>query len=271
MAAELQTARITGGSAFYLEGGNARTSRAIVLIHGFPFGVRMWEPQLESIRRWRVIVPALAGFDGSTPPEHPSIASYGAGVLALLTSLGIERAVFCGLSMGGYVTFGILRQAASRAMGVILADTRSSADSDAALENRRRMLLALGREGPSAVAREMLPRLFARQTPARRPDLVGSVRQMIEGQSHEAIAAAIEAMMLRPDSSPLLREMLLPTLVIVGDEDALTPPADSQQIHEAVAGSTLVRIPGAGHLSNLEEPEAFGAAVQAFLDSMSSQ
>jgi pimeloyl-ACP methyl ester carboxylesterase len=94
---------------------------------------------------------------------------------------------------------------------------------------------------------------------------------MIEGQRHEAIAAAIEAMMLRPDSSPLLREMLLPTLVIVGDEDALTPPADSQQIHEAVAGSTLVRIPGAGHLSNLEEPEAFGAAVQAFLDSMSSQ
>src|ERR1700741_5447081 len=138
MAAGLHTARIGDRTAFYLQGGHSTTSRAVVFLHGFPFGVRMWQPQLESIQRWRVIVPALAGFDGSTAPEDPSMASYGAAVLDLLTTLGIERAVLCGLSMGGYVTFGILRQASSRVTGLILADTRSGADSDAVLENRRR-------------------------------------------------------------------------------------------------------------------------------------
>jgi pimeloyl-ACP methyl ester carboxylesterase len=230
----------------------------------------MWEPQLESIERWRIIVPALAGFDGSSAPDDPSIANYAADVLELLTVLGIERAVFCGLSMGGYVTFGILRQAASRVRGVILADTRSQADSDAALEGRRRMLQALEREGPGAVARDMLPKLFARQTYSSRPDLVNSVRQMMVRQSRESIAAALEALMLRPDSSPLLGRISVPALVIVGEEDTLTPPADSQQMHDAIPGSTLVRIPKAGHLSNLEEVQAFGAAVQTFLDRIAS-
>lgn len=265
MSIALRLATINGRSLKYVETGNGGSSDVLVMVHAFPLGIRMWAPQMDAFDDWRVVFPALAGFDDSDPPSD-GIDGYARDVLALLTALGIERAVFCGLSMGGYVTFGILREQASRVAGLILADTRSGPDSEEAREGRRRMLDVLVKGGPPAVAEQMVPKLLGATTLESRPELVADVRQMIEAQGRPAIASALRALMSRPDSTPQLGRIQVPTLIVVGEEDTLTPPAESERMQAAVRGARLERMLRAGHMSNLENPDAFNAAVRAFLD-----
>lgn len=267
MSSALRLATINGRSLKYVETGTSGSSDVLVMVHGFPLGIRMWAPQMDAFADWRVVFPALAGFDGSDPPGD-GMDGYARDVLALLAALGIDCAVFCGVSMGGYVTFGILREQPSRVAGLVLADTRSGADSEEAREGRRRMLDVLVKGGPPAVADQMVPKLLGATTLETRPDLVADVRQMIEAQSRPAIASALRALMSRPDSTQQLRAIEVPALIVVGEEDALTPPAESERMQAAIPGAALERVPHAGHLSNLENPDAFNAAVRAFLGAM---
>lgn len=238
----------------------------LVLVHAFPVGVRLFEPQLRAFPGWRLIAPALPGFDGSDLLDRPSVDEYARRVIALLDELRIDRAVFGGVSLGGYVIFGLLRQAAERVAGVILADTRSSADTDEARAGRRKMMQTVRESGPAAVAREMIPKLLGKTSQQTRPELVADVRRMIEAQTTDGIAAAIDVLMSRPDSTPLLATIRVPSLVVVGKEDALTPPAEMEAMAAAIPGAVFVPIDGAGHLSNLENPETFNASVRAFLN-----
>jgi pimeloyl-ACP methyl ester carboxylesterase len=268
MRLSLKSLPVAHGQFLYADVGSQDAANVLALVHAFPMGVRMWEPQAaEPPPGWRVILPALAGFDGSTPRPSDTAAmdDYARDVLTLLAALGIERAVIGGVSMGGYVTFGVLRLASERVRGVILADTRSGADSEEARAGRRRMIELLEREGPGGVAADMLPKLLGRTTLATRPELVRFVRATIESQSKEAIEGAILRLMSRPDSTPLLASVRVPALVLVGDEDALTPPSEAEKMHAALPDATLEIIRGAGHLSNLENPDAFNAAVARFL------
>ena len=194
-----------------------------------------------------------------------SVDAYSDQVLDLLDALHVERAVVCGLSMGGYVTFALLRRAQDRVSGIVLADTRSTADSPEILRMREGMLERLQGGGASAVAVDMQPKLFGPATYRKRPAVIASVRQFIERQPPDAIADAIRAMMTRPDSGALLSSLRMPALVIVGEDDVMTPPSDAEGMHAAIAGSSLVRLPGVGHMSNLEDPHAFNAAVADFL------
>jgi pimeloyl-ACP methyl ester carboxylesterase len=228
----------------------------------------MWEEQLGlASGGWHVVVPQLRGFDdGAGDPPAASVDDYAGDVIDLLDALHVKQAVVAGLSMGGYVAFALLRLAARYVQGLILADTRAQADTPEGIAGRTRLLQVVQDKGPSAVADEMIPKLLGETTRATRPAVAARVRSLALANSSEAIAGAIRALMTRPDSTPLLASIHVPTLIVVGDEDTITPPAAAEEMHHAIAGSELVRIPRAGHLSNLEQPELFSATLAAFLE-----
>jgi 3-oxoadipate enol-lactonase len=251
-----------------LSGSRGRAVGTLVLIHGFPLSARMWEPQLAIAEQgWRLIVPHLRGFDEGPGGRSATSMDDSAGdIIDLLDALHVEQAVIGGLSMGGYVTFALLRNAASYFQGLVLADTKPQADTPEGVQARQRMLTLVREQGPGAVADEMLPKLLGESTRRQRPDLVEEVRAIVLSNGAETIAGAITAMMTRPDSTPLLSTIKLPTLVVVGEEDTLTPPQLSLDMHNAISGSELVRIPGAGHMPNLEQPALFNEALITFLN-----
>jgi pimeloyl-ACP methyl ester carboxylesterase len=240
----------------------------LVLIHGFPLSARMWAPQLELAGRfWRVVAPQLRGFDG--PPADnvaTSVDEYAGDVIDLLDALDIEQAVVGGLSMGGYITFAMFRHAPRYFRGMILADTRAEADTPEGVEGRKQMIRLVREKGAAAAAEEMMPKLLGQSTRATRPEVVGALRDLILSNSTDTIAGAIMALMTRPDSTPLLSQIHCPTLVVVGDEDALTPRACSEAIQHGIAGAELAIVPQAGHMSNMEQPAAFNLALARFLE-----
>jgi 3-oxoadipate enol-lactonase len=242
-------------------------ARTLVLIHAFPLGARMWAPQLSAFEGWRIITPSLPGFDGSAP-GRATMEAFARRINGHLDRLEIEHAVFAGLSLGGYVTFAVIRQRPDRASALILADTRCGADSEEGRAGRLRLLGILDQKGPAGVFEDMRPKLFGETTHVGRPDVVAAAKEMAESQKPGAIEDSIRAMLDRPDCTPLLATIRVPTLIVVGEEDTLTPPAESERIQREIRGSTLVRIPGAGHLPNLEDPAAFNATVSIFLKSL---
>ena len=243
--------------------------RACVLLHAFPIGAGLWEPQLRNVPAgWRLIAPDLRGFGGSTEADSLSALSmtdYADDVADLLDELGIARAVIGGASMGGYATMAFLQSHGDRVDGLVLANTRAGADSPEARANRRNMLALVDREGPSGVARDMMGRLLGKSTRETNPDIEANVRRLIKQQSPVAIRTAIHRMMHRPDSMPLLAATTLPALVITGEEDELIPIDESRTMAAKMKGATLVIVPKAGHLANLEQPDVFNRALTTFV------
>jgi pimeloyl-ACP methyl ester carboxylesterase len=226
----------------------------------------MWRSQLQAVTDRPVLTPPLPGFDGRPRLSEPTMDSYARDVLRQLEEQGVGSAIFGGLSLGGYVLFGILRQAPERVAGLILADTRSSLDTPERLQARKRSIETVRRHGPSAIADEMIPGLLGPTTHATRPLVAAEVRRLIESQTADAIADGLQAMMTRPDSAPVLAGVRVPSVIIVGAEDTITPVSDAADLHQNIAGSRLVTIPGAGHMSNMETPGEFNEALLAFLD-----
>jgi 3-oxoadipate enol-lactonase len=245
-----------------------RPRGTLVLIHAFPLNARMWEPQLSlAAAGWRVIAPQLRGFDdGASDPPAASIDDYAGDVIDLLDALGIDEAVIGGLSLGGYVTFALFRHAPRYFLGMVLADTRPQSDSPQAAEGRKRLLQVIKEKGAAAVPDEMLPRLLGQSTQRQRPDVVERVRKLAVSNSAGSMSGALMAMMARPDSTPILSTIHCPTLVLVGEEDQITPPDISREMHMAIAGSELKVIEGAGHLASVEQPEAFNGVLAHFLE-----
>jgi 3-oxoadipate enol-lactonase len=227
----------------------------------------MWEGQLALAQTgWHVVAPQLRGFDAGTgDPAAASVDDYAGDVIDLLDALHVKQAVVGGLSMGGYVAFALLRLAARYVQGLVLADTRSQADTPEGVAGRTRMLQLVHERGAAGVADEMIPKLLGDSTRRDRPAVVEHVRGLALANSTESIAGALRALMTRPDSTPLLASIHVPTLIVVGEEDSVTPPGASEEMHRQIGGSELVRIPLAGHLSNLEQPDVFNAALTAFL------
>lgn len=242
----------------------------VVLLHAFPLSADMWRPQLErAANGWRLIAPDLPGFGRAafargTPGTMDAMAEAVDGVL---DALEVGQATIGGLSMGGYVTLALFRRSPGRFTGVILADTKATADTPQGRDARRQMIDLVQREGPSAVADQMLPKLLGDTSRRERQALEVMVRGLIEQNRPEGIAAAIEAMMGRPDSTELLASIPCPVLVIVGSEDTLTPPSDAEAMQQRLTRSRLVLLPAAGHLSNLETPDTFSQALADFLGS----
>jgi 3-oxoadipate enol-lactonase len=245
--------------------------RPVVLLHAFPLSREMWRPQVEALQdSYRVITPDLRGF-GATEgfAGTPSVEQMADDVATLLTELAItEPVVLGGLSMGGYVALAFARRHADRLRALILADTRSEADSPEARANRDNLIrFAAGHTGRDAIE-QMLPKMVSKETSERRPEVVEEVRRIASAQTSDGIIGALQAMRDRPDATPSLKEMAVPTLVVVGRDDALTPPETAAALASRIRGARQVVIDGAGHLSNLEQPDRFTEAVRAFLQSL---
>ena len=256
-----RTADTARGRMTWLEAG---AGWPLVLLHAFPLTAEMWRPQLERVPAdWRFIAPELSS---AVPPSgERTIDDYAADVGALLDTLKVDEAVIGGLSMGGYIAFALFRRSPELFTGMILADTRPQADSPQGREGRVKMRELVAREGVGAVADQMLPRLLSKQTMEKQPELVRRVREIIESNTPRAVDAALDAMMTRPDSTPDLPRMSCATLVIVGEEDSVTPPSEADAMHQAIERSVLVSLPGAAHLSSLEQSDAFSRALADFL------
>jgi pimeloyl-ACP methyl ester carboxylesterase len=259
----MPTANINGVQLAYRDEGNGQP---LLLIHAFPLSGAMWDKQVAAIAGdYRVIVPDLRGFGGSQiVPGDAGMDQYADDLAGLLDQLGLEPqpVVVCGLSMGGYIAFAFLRRHRERVSALILADTRAQPDTAEGKQGREQNARLVEEQGPRAIADQMLPKLLSAKAPE---PLRAEVRRMIEANDRAGLAAALRAMAARPDSAALLPTIAVPTLVIVGAEDGLTPPSDAQAMHAAISGSRLIQIPGAGHLANLEAPDQFNQAVQEFL------
>lgn len=252
--------------SFTLAHEEAGAGLPVVLLHGFPHDRSLWVPQLGAlVDRCRCIAPDLRGFGMSLVEPPWTMDQYADDVVALLDRLQIERAVVGGLSMGGYVAFAIWRRHPHRVRALLLADTRAGADDDEARAKRRRQIEFVQSRGADALAAQLLPGMLGERTRNRHPDIVEVVHDMLARAPVAGIVGALEAMIARPDSTPTLPTISVPTLVLVGDEDQLTPVAEARRLHQGIAGSRLEVIAGAGHLSNLERPAAFNHVVSEFL------
>lgn len=262
----------------------------VVFVHGFPFDGSMWDRQLEALPAgWRGLAPDLRGF-GRTEINHiPDEVSTGRriggrvalndepvltmgrfadDVAALVDEQAGGSAVICGLSMGGYVAFELWRRHPHLVRALVLADTRSASDDDEGRENRLRTAQTVRSAGAEPVARAMVPALLAPSTRETRPDVVEHVRHMILGTDPATLIGALAGMAVRHDHSGELRHISVPTLVVVGEHDGITPPSDAQAMAQAIPGARLEVIEDAGHLSPLERPDAFNRILTGFLDGL---
>ncbi|MCB8967742.1 MAG: alpha/beta fold hydrolase [Ardenticatenaceae bacterium] len=241
----------------------------LLLIHGFPLSSAMWELQIEDLGDMvRVVAPDLRGHgrSGDTPPPY-SVTMFADDCADLLDYLAIPGPVIVGgLSMGGYVAFEFYRRYPERVAGLILAATRAGADTPEGKAGRDKMAQMAREEGVEAVAAAMLPKLLAPITYKEQTDVVEFVQEMMEDTSLAGVLGALAAMKERPDSTPTLAEIDVPTLIIHGAEDQLIPVIEAQAMHKAIAGSQLVVLPDAGHMPNLEQPDEFADAVADFLE-----
>ena len=241
------------------------TGRPLVLLHAFPLSSAMWAGLSMP---GRVIVPDQRGFGGSALGEDaPSLGECADDVLALLDRLGLDRVALGGLSMGGYVAMELLRRAPERVAALLLADTKAQADTAEQREGRLRTAETVEREGTAQLADTMLPALLGRTSLEARPEVVDRVRRWVGAATPATVAWASRAMAARPDAFEVLRATDVPALVIVGDQDVLSPVALAREMADALPQGRLLVVPEAGHLSAVEDPEAFGAGVNDFLAS----
>lgn len=239
----------------------------LLLLHAFPLGLFMWDAQVEALSTThRVVRFDARGFGGSAAGTGPltmeRIADDGA---FLLDHLGIERAVVGGCSMGGYAAFAFVRRHPQRLAGLVLQDTRAGADGAEAKANRATLAAKVLAEGAGAAVEAFLPKLVGETTRRERPDVVAGLRERILAAAPRAIANALHGLAARADSRETLPAIAVPTLVLVGAEDVLTPPSEAATMAAAIPRARLDVIGGAGHLASLESPAAVNAALRAFL------
>ncbi|MBL7964131.1 MAG: alpha/beta fold hydrolase [Flavobacteriales bacterium] len=239
----------------------------LLMLHGFPHDHALWTEQMEGLSDLaEVIAPDLLGFGtGGAVPDVLTMEDYAADVKALLDARGIERVVLGGLSMGGYVALAFLQRWPEGVQGLLLINTRATADALDARAAREATAMEVLANGTSVLARAMLPRVLSEKTRREKPDVVAHVRSMMERQDPRAVAAAARGMARRPDRSFLLPGVRVPALVITGAEDELMPLPTSQAMAEAIPGARLVVIPGVAHLSNMEDADHFNYVVRDFL------
>lgn len=240
----------------------------VLLIHGFPFDRTMWRHQVAALSRWRCIAPDLRGAGASSAPaDGYSMARYADDLVTVLDALGVRQAVVCGLSMGGYILFELLRRHPERVRAAIFCGTKAEADSAEAKRGRDELADVAAREGAGAVADRLLPRLLAPASFNAQPDVVAQVREMIVRTPLPGIVGALRAMRDRPDSTAMLPALHLPVLVVAGQADQIAPPRGMRAMARTIAAARFVEIANAGHLAPLEQPVATNAALVDFLRS----
>lgn len=244
----------------------AETYPAILFVHGFPLDHEQWGPQLARLSRWRCIAPDLRGLrDGAAPVGGYAMSVYADDLVGTLDAAGIDRAVWCGLSMGGYILFEVLRRHPERVRGVILCDTKAEPDTAEGKVGRDELVRVAERDGAAAMAERLMPKLLSATTRAQRPEVVATVRAMASRLLVPGLVGALRAMRERPDSAPLLGTISVPALVLGGSEDEISPAVGMRAMAQRIRGAKYVEVPQAGHLAPLERPELVNEALEDFL------
>jgi pimeloyl-ACP methyl ester carboxylesterase len=264
----MPTARVGDASIHYVDAGAG--GDVVLLLHAFPLSSAMWEPLTKALSgRFRVIAPDYRGLGQSRPaPQANTMESVVSDVRTLLRSLGIRSVSVAGLSMGGYVAFELYRRAPELVRSLALCDTRATPDTVEGRAGRETFAQNALAKGLGWVADEFALKLLK---PSPDPAVVARVRELIAGGTPEGVAASQRGMALRIDSVPTLSRVEVPTLVVVGAEDQLTPVADAKVMQRGIRGARLAIIPGAGHLPVLEAPTAFAQALSGFFAATTSR
>ena len=239
---------------------------ALLLVHGFPLDRTIWKHQVATLAGWRRIAPDLRGLGSSeAPADGYSMASYADDLVRLLDRLNVTKAVVAGMSMGGYITFELLRRHRDRIAGLILCDTKAEPDTADGKRARDQNVALVESSGTAALAERMIPVLLGRTTQQTQPQLVEQVREMIGRAPAAGVVGALKAMRDRPDSTDLLGTIAVPTLVVTGQEDEIASPAVARAMASAIPSAALTTIPGAGHVTPLEAPTAVSRVMSEFL------
>lgn len=237
----------------------------VVLLHAFPFDARTWDEVAAALPPERPVLaldlPGHGAAEGLTPAE-PSLEAVADSVAASLAEVGVGRAVVAGLSMGGYVALALAERHPGLVAGLGLLDTRSTADSDDARANRLRVAAVVEQEGTVGEVRPMAGAVLGSTSRATRPEVVERVAAWVEEQPPAGVAWSQRAMAARPDRTAVLAGYPGPVLVLVGEEDTITPVADAERMRSVAADAELVVVPRAGHLSAVERPEPVAQALE---------
>ena len=250
--------------AHYVERGRGIP---VIFIHGFPFSHRMWEPQLLALPDYfRKVAYDIRGHGESHIGDGQySIEFFVDDLIALLDYLGIEKAVVCGLSMGGYIALRAIEREPSRFLGLVLCDTRSTPDDNKAKIQRAQSVLDVRQHGVAKYADEFSKKVFSPGTVKNNPSVVEMIRDVIALNPPRGIAGTLLALAARTDTTDALAGISVPTLILVGEHDELTPPSDARAMQQKITNVELHVIPDAGHLSNLDNPTVFNEKLLAFL------
>ncbi len=266
----MQCAALSSVELAYVDCG---AGTPVLLVHGFPLDHTMWNAQIEALAdHCRVIASDLRGFGQSSlgdadPKVGVSMERYADDLLEFLDALAIrEPIVLVGFSMGGYVAWQFVRKYPSRLRALVQCDTKAAADTNEARAVRLKMADQISEWGSARVAEMMGPKLLARRSFEVRPEVVAEVRRVVEGTSPAAIACAQRGMASRPDMTGMLPSIRVPTLVLVGKEDAISPPAEMRAMADAIPNAQFVEIADAGHMTTMENPKAVNEALTSFLE-----
>jgi 3-oxoadipate enol-lactonase len=258
---------VSGTTLNYQEQG---TGKPLVLLHGFPLDSRIWREQIGELSdRFRVIVPDLRGFGQSKSNEPFTMASLADDVHALLADIGALPCVLGGLSMGGSVALAYAKKYPTDLLGLALIDTKAEGDTAEGKAAREKMIELVRSQGTKAVADQMMPKMLAADADKSRPQVKRELDQVMNAQAPLTIEHALAAMRDRPDFTVDLPSIATTALVIVGEHDAITPPAGAEKMSKAIPKSTYVVGRGAGHMSPMEQPQQVTDALRRFAASVS--
>lgn len=240
----------------------------VVFIHGFPFNHSMWELQIKNLpTSFRVIAYDIRGLGKSDiGTGESSIDKHADDLIGLLDDLKIDKAVVCGLSMGGYIALRAIEKYPERFKGLVLCDTKSESDTEEARQKRFDSIKKIESEGTLDFSRDFVKKVLSKKTIETKPKLVAELEHKILENSSQGIISAQKAMAMRSDTTSILKKIKVPTLVMVGEQDEVTPLAAAQSLKEKIPNAYLEIVPGAGHMSNLENPKAFNEKLISFLN-----
>jgi pimeloyl-ACP methyl ester carboxylesterase len=263
--------RIQIPSGALIEYDDAGQGLPLVLIHAFPLTRTMWRPQVLDLQSdYRVLAPDMRGFGGTSAFDGPpSIERMADDVAGLLDALAISAPIVLGgLSMGGYVSLAFAHKYPARLRGLVLADTRAEADSSEARANRDKLIAFAQEHTAAEVLEQILPKMVSTETRDFHPEVVTEIRAIAAAQAVSGIADALRALRDRPDATPWLAEIKVPTLVVVGSDDVVTPPSLADALAAGIPGAERATVSGAGHLASMEKPGPFNAALRLFLSKL---
>lgn len=256
---------VNGAATSYHD--SAKKTLPVIFIHGFPFRKSCWDPQFEFLKEThRVITYDLPGFGRSSPLNtEASIAAYAEHLIKFMDGLHLEKAIVCGLSMGGYILLNAAERYTERFSAIILCDTQCLADSKENVQKRYDTIKTIEEKGPEEFAEGFLRNTLTEHTHKHRAELVENVRSMILSNNQEAVTAALRAMAGRKETCSGLKDIRIPALILCGEEDALTPASLSEFMFNHIPNAELRILPKAGHLSNLEAPDTFNDHLHNFI------